>query len=209
MKNKRIIALASAGIAVVLALGGTFAAKTVFAAESASITNGNTDTILHAMVDVEVMKVYKNSFYNDTGCTMILPTGYVASDSIKGMYLAERHPLDSSNVYYTVSENVDAEAVKAMMNPDDYKERVEKKFKETYGQEASVDSCKLTNTETDGCPTYKIELSCSAGDMKMEQLTYIIMADKTYTITYSQSADDERMEEFKKSAETIHMVFSE
>lgn len=41
----------------------------------------------------------------------------------------------------------------------------------------------------------------------MEQLVYIIVADKTYTITYSQSADDEKMDEFKESAETIHVVF--
>ena len=43
----------------------------------------------------------------------------------------------------------------------------------------------------------------------MEQLIYIIIADKVYTITYSQSADDERMEEFRKSAETIRLVFEE
>ncbi len=43
----------------------------------------------------------------------------------------------------------------------------------------------------------------------MEQLIYIIVADKTYTITYSQSIDDERMEEFQKSGKTIELVFEE
>ena len=45
--------------------------------------------------------------------------------------------------------------------------------------------------------------------MQMDQLVYIIAADKVYTVTYSQSADDERMEDFKKSAETIQVVFGE
>lgn len=208
MKNKKIAALAVAGAAVVLIVCGTFAAKTVRAAEeSVTISSEVADTALQARADVEVMQVYKNTFYGDTGCTMVLPAGYVASDSIKGMYVAERHPMDSSNVYYTVAENADAEALSEAIKTEQYKDQIEARFKASYGEDAQLDSYQVEETKISGCPAYKIRLSCSAGDMQMDQLIYIIMADQVYTITYSQSADDERMEDFEKSAETIQVFF--
>ena len=80
---------------------------------------------------------------------------------------------------------------------------------ETYGQDASVVDFRYTKTEISGCPAHKIELVCRTDNAEMEQLIYIIVADKTYTITYSQSIDDERMEEFQKSGKTIELVFEE
>ena len=145
-------------------------------------------------------------YYKDT---VVLPDGYVPSGDVKGMYLAERNPLDSSNIYYTALENVDGEALDQMLESEEYKKRMEEKLKETYGEQATVDRFQYTKTEVSNCPAYKVELSCKAGETEMEQLIYIIIADKVYTITYSQSADDERMEEFRKSAETIRLVFEE
>lgn len=216
MKNRKITALAVTAAVAVLVLGGIFAvrtvsaSKTVFAAEErTAITSENAGTTLHALAGVEVMKTYKSSVYGETGCTVVLPTGYVASDSVKGMYLAERHPLDSSNIYYTVSESVDSQALESALNSDEYKNQAEKQFKEVYGTSAAISAYKMTKTEIDGCPAYQIELSCRVEDMEMEQLIYIIAADKVYTITYSQASDDERMEDFKKSAETIRMIWKQ
>ena len=208
MKNKRWAALAIAGAVAILSVGGAFAVKTVMAAEEqVTIMADTSDTALQAMADVEIRKVYKNTFYGDTGCTMVLPAGYVASEDVKGMYLAGRYPMDSSNIYYTVSEEVDADVIKEAIATDDYKKRMEERFKENYGESAVISSYCLTKTEISGCPAYQIELSCQVDEMQMDQLIYVIIADKVYTITYSQSADDERMEEFKKSAETINIVF--
>lgn len=208
MKNKKLAVIATVGTVIILSLCGSLAARTVFAAEErVSITSENSGSALSALADAEVMKVYKNSVYGDKGCTLVLPAGYVKSSSIDGMYQAERYPLDSSNVYYTVSEGMDTDSVDKLLRTDAYKNKTEQSFRETYGSGASVSSYQSAKVSIDGCPAYKIELSCTAEDMKLEQLTYIILADKTYTITYSQSADDERMEDFKKSAETIRMVF--
>lgn len=208
MKNKKIAAMAAVGTAVILTLCGTLAARTVFAAEErVSITSENSGTMLQALAGAEVMKVYKNSVYGDTGCTVVLPAGYVPSESVKGMYLSEHHPLDSSNIYYTVSETVDTESLEQMITSDAYKDRMEQKFQKTYGTGASISSFAYSRVTIDGCPGYRIRLSCTVDDMQMDQLTYIITADQTYTITYSQSADDERMEAFEKSAETIRLVF--
>lgn len=209
MKNRGIIILAAIGTAAALFMGGMFTVNTALAAGETGIGDGALGTRLNALTGAEVKKVYKKEAYGDLGCTLVLPNGYVPDESVKGMYISERNPLDSSNIYYTVSENVDTETLSDMLDSDEYKERMEKKLKETYGQQASVDTFHYTKTEIDGCPAHKVELTCQADDAKMEQLIYIIVADKTYTVTYSQSADDERMKEFKKSAESIHIVFSE
>ena len=209
MRNRKIAVLAAIGAAVVLMVCGTFAVKTVWAAERITLTNETSGTALQAMADTEIMEVYKNACYGDTGCTLVLPTGYIASENIQGMYLAERHPMDSSNIYYTVEENMDTDALAEAMLSEDYKEQMQTQFKEAYGAEAVISAYKMIQTEVSGCPAYRVELSCQAGDMQMDQLIYVITADKVYTITYSQAADDERMEDFEKSAETIRVVFAQ
>lgn len=209
MRNKKLAVIAAAGALVILSLCGTLAMNTVFAAEERiSITSERTNTALQAYADTEVLKVFKKEIYNDTGCTVILPAGYVAHESIKGMYISERNPVDSSNIYYTVTEDTDAEILRASLESDAYRSKTERKFKEAYGAGAVMNAYKLEKTTVDGCPAYKIKLACMVDNMTMEQLIYIVVADKTYTITYSQASDDERMEEFEQSAKTIRMVFS-
>ncbi len=209
MKKKKTaaIALGAVGTIAMLAIGGRFTADTVQAAgEIAALTD---NTVLQAAVDTEIKAVYKNMIYNDTGCTLMLPVGYVASEEVPGMYVSERHPVDSSNIYYTVSENINAGDLEAAMDSDEYKQVAESRFREAYGEGASITAYRMTKAVTDGCPSYKIEMSCKVDDMQMDQLVYMIAADKVYTVTYSQSADDDRMEEFKKSAETIRVVFEQ
>lgn len=209
MKNKGIGLLALLLFMGALFAGGIFTANTVFAAEDKISIGGKTaGTQLNSLADMEILKVYKNDRYGDVGCTVVLPDGYLPSGSVDGMYVSQRSPLDSSNIYYTVSDNLDTAALDEMLDSEEYKRRMEEELKEEYGTEASVDNFSHTELEIDGCPAHKLEVSCQAGEARMEQLIYIIVADKTYTITYSQSADDEKMEEFKKSAGTIHVVFS-
>lgn len=210
MENKGILMLAAAGAAAALFIGGIFPGNTVFAAEEGgAINNGISGNRIHAFADTEARKAYKRDRYGDVGCRVILPEGYVRSGTTKGMYLSERNPLDSSNIYYAVSENVDAEEIKCLLDSGDYQIRMEEKLKETYGSQASLVSFHNTELDISGCPAYKVEVSCQMDNAVMEQLIYIIIADKTYTLTYSQSADDERMEEFQKSGETIEVVFAD
>lgn len=207
MNNKKIAVAAVAGILITLISGTTLAAKTVFAAERISITNEEQSATLQEHAQIEVLSVYKNEKYRDTGCTVILPEGYIADSEIKGMYVSERNPIDSSNIYYSVVENVGAEDLKEAMDAEAYKRKAERKFKEVYGADAKITSYRFKTVEIDGCPAYEIKLSCSVQGVTLEQLIYIITADQIYTITYSQASDDERMKEFEKSAETIRIVF--
>ena len=55
-------------------------------------------------------------------------------------------------------------------------------------------------------PAYKIRSTYQLGDNTVQQLTYLVMAEDTYTITYSQADDDELMADFDVSDGEIRLV---
>ncbi len=60
-----------------------------------------------------------------------------------------------------------------------------------------------------GFPGYKIRSTFDIGDGEIEQLAYLILAENTYTITYSQMSDDELMVDFEISDGQIRLVRDE
>lgn len=63
--------------------------------------------------------------------------------------------------------------------------------------------------DMDGIPGYKIRSEYMAGEHTIQQLTYLVLAEDTYTITYSQSQDDELMADFEISDGEIKLVREE
>ena len=61
----------------------------------------------------------------------------------------------------------------------------------------------------DGIPAYKIRTTYETDENSIQQLTYLVLAEDTYTITYSQSEDDELMADFEISDGTIKLVKEE
>ena len=61
----------------------------------------------------------------------------------------------------------------------------------------------------EGIPAYKIRTTYKMMDNSIQQLTYLVLAQDTYTITYSQSEDDELMADFEISDGIIKLVKEE
>lgn len=140
-------------------------------------------------------------------CAVMIPAGYQESEEIPGMYLHERSPLDSSNVYYTVAEG-DSGLVSDALTSNEYKDTIEQAFKER-GKEITLEVESFEEIDMDGVPGYKIRSVYEVEENKIEQLTYMILAENTYTITYSQSEDDELMADFEISDGEIKLVKEE
>lgn len=140
-------------------------------------------------------------------CAVLIPAGYHESEEIPGMYIHERSPLDSSNIYYTVSEgsggNVSRELTK-----ESYQKLVEEAYRES-GQEISVTIESFERIDMEGVPGYKVCSTCKIDDDMMQQLAYMILGEDTYTITYSQMNDDELMADFEISDGEIRLVREE
>ncbi len=140
-------------------------------------------------------------------CAVVIPEGYKASEEIPGMYLHEMAPLDSSNVYYSVAEG-DAGIVSEKLTEQEYKESLEAAYKEA-GNDVTVNVESFEEMDMNGVPAYKIRSAYETGDNRIEQLTYMILAENTYTITYSQSADDELLADFEVTDGEIKLVKEE
>lgn len=153
-------------------------------------------------------KVEDSDRENVNYCAVMIPTGYHESEEIPGMYLHERTPLDSSNIYYTVSEGSGNGLVSESLTKEAYSKIMEEAFRES-GQEVSLEIESFEEIDMEGIPAYKIRSTYEVADHQIEQLAYLILAEDTYTITYSQAADDELMADFEVSDGEIKLIKEE
>ena len=137
-------------------------------------------------------------------CAVLIPKGYYPSEEVPGMYLHPMAPLDSSNVYYSVTEGENG-MVSDTLTKEAYKKELEQAFA-AAGQEVSVEISSFEETDMDGVPAYEIRSSYEAGGNKIQQLTYMILGNNTHTITYSQSEDDELLADFEVYDGEIRLI---
>lgn len=138
-------------------------------------------------------------------CAVLIPAGYVESTEVPGMYVHEKSPLDSSNIYYSVSEGDEEGVVSEELTEAEYKKIVEEAYKEA-GQAITLELEAFEKIDMEGVPAYKIRSSYQIEDGTVQQLAYLIMAEDTYTITYSQMADDTLMADFEITGSEIKLV---
>lgn len=138
-------------------------------------------------------------------CVVRIPEGYYQSEEIPGMYLHEKAPLDSSNIYYSCAPGADRGKVSDTLTGEEYKKSIEEAFQKR-GQEVSLRISSFEELDMEGIPAYKIRSEYETEGNSIQQLTYLVLADNTYTITYSQSRDDELMADFEISEGEIRLV---
>lgn len=138
-------------------------------------------------------------------CAVMIPASYQESEEVPGMYIHNRSPLDSSNIYYTVSEGSDSGMVSTELTQETYEKVLEEAY-EKAGQKIDLVIESFEEIDMDGVPGYKIRSSYQVEEGEIEQLAYLIVAKDTYTITYSQMSDDELMADFEISDGEIRLV---
>lgn len=138
------------------------------------------------------------------GCSFTLPEAFAESEDIEGMYVTRRYPIDASTIYYVA---LGRDVALQLMTEETFKAQAEENFRKEYGEEIEVIIDSFESIRIDGCPAFRILCHYQVGDTQISQLEYAINADKSYVITYSQTSDYDRMEEYEASAETIHLEF--
>ncbi len=138
------------------------------------------------------------------GCSFTLPEAFAESEDIEGMYVTRRYPIDASTIYYVA---LGRDVALQLMTEETFKAQAEENFRKEYGEDIEVHIDSFERIQIDGCPAFRIRCHYQVGDTQMSQLEYAINADKSYVITYSQTDDYDRMEEYEASAETIHLEF--
>lgn len=138
------------------------------------------------------------------GCSFTLPEDFAESEDIEGMYVTKRYPIDASTIYYVA---LGRDVALQLMTEETFKTQAEENFEKAYGEKIEVTIDSFERIKIDGCPAFRILCHYRVGDTEMTQLEYAINADKSYVITYSQTSDYDRMEEYEASAETIRLEF--
>lgn len=136
------------------------------------------------------------------GCTFDLPEGFEESEDMAGMYVTGRYPLDASTIYY-VAMNQDIAL--QLLTQESFKEQTQESLRQAYGEDIEVTVDSFESIEVSGYPAFRILCHYQVNRIEITQLEYAINADKSYMITYSQTGDYDRMEEYEASAATIRV----
>ena len=159
---------------------------------------------------VEMKEIELKEVVEDDGkeviahCAVLIPYGYHESKEVPGMYVHERAPMESSNIYYSVASGEEGNG-SGTLTKEQYKESIEAAY-EAAGMPVELEITSFEETDMDGIPAYKIRSSYKSGENTILQLTYMILAKDTHTITYSQSKDDEMMADFEVAEGEIRLV---
>lgn len=133
-------------------------------------------------------------------CTFALPEDFIEVEDIPGMYVTKRYPIDASNIYYA---EMDKDISMQLMTEETYVEQIEENFRNHYDMEIDVNLQSFEKIRISGHPAFRILCSYIVDGVEITQLEYVINADKSYVVTYSQTDEYYRMDEFEASAATI------
>ncbi len=136
-------------------------------------------------------------------CTFTLPEDFTQVEDIPGMYVTKRYPIDASTIYYA---EMDKDISMQLMTEETYVEQIENNFRQLYDMEVEVEIHSFEKIRISRHPAFRILCSYEVDDVTITQLEYVINADKSYVITYSQTDEYDRMEEFLASAATIELA---
>lgn len=135
-------------------------------------------------------------------CTFDIPEGFEESEEVDNLYVTARYPLDTSMIYYEV---MDGDISLQLMTEEMFKEQAEENLNQAYGEDTKITIDSYESVKISGYPAFRILCHYEAESIKITQLEYIINADKTYAVTYSQTSDVDWMEAFEASAATIRV----
>lgn len=139
-------------------------------------------------------------------CTFALPEDFMAVEDIPGMYVTKRYPIDASTIYYA---EMDKDISMQLMTEETYVEQMESNFKNHYDMDIDVNLQSFEKIKISGHPAFRILCSYTVDGIEITQLAYVINADKSYVVTYSQTEEYYRMDEFEASAATIELELEE
>lgn len=138
-------------------------------------------------------------------CAVLIPAGYQESEEIPGMYIHERYPIEASNIYYSTLKDEEGGDVSEELTKERYEKLVEEAFREA-GMKTDIEISSFEQLEMEGVPAYRIRSSYAKDTKRVQQLTYMILAEDTHVITYTQMSDDEMMEDYTMAEGEIKLV---
>ena len=158
-------------------------------------------------------------------CSFVIPPEFVPGEE-KGLFINVNSPMESSTIKYSVYDNgqdrvltnrerkeMQESGVKIIedeslnLTKEIYESEMSAAYIKEYGEDVGFTVNTFTNIKVDGYPGYKIETSYQAAEEEMvHQTVYIVLSKyRIFTIAYQRAEDDDCIEAFEASSETIHV----
>lgn len=177
---------------------------------SASVAQAEIDDEMKNELTIELLEenqldtsVVENT-RNTTGCSFSLPEDFAEAEDQPGMYVTGRYPIDASTICYAELEQ---DISLQLMTEETFRQHMEEQFAAAQEEAEGLSIDSFDKIELDGYPGFRILCRYTIGSVEITQLEYIINADKSYVIIYSQTGEYDRMEEYEASAATIRLEF--
>lgn len=134
--------------------------------------------------------------------TMLLPEGFSESTT-KGLYLHTDYPEEQSNLYIYTTEK-DADFLQVMAGgQQEFLENLGAAYRSQYEESPEINMITYQQVTVDGFYAYEIELAYTLKEVTYHQLEYIIDADRTYYVAFSQVGERDWLESFRTCAASI------
>ncbi len=123
-----------------------------------------------------------------------------------GMYYAPDYPEDTANINIMTMEN---DTVTFQYTEESFCEAVEALYDSQYGYQVDVECSEFTRTTISGCNVLLIRTSYDLAGVGIEQIQCAVETekDKVTTITFTQLAGGEWMDEFNKVIDTLRIEY--
>lgn len=136
-----------------------------------------------------------------TDYTIDIPNGFQESEQegVTAYWAAEDHSSINLNI-------TDKDAEFKTVTADMLRDALVQLFEEGYGMTPTITDKYFTSDEVCGMPAYQYCYDIELMGVEMTQLVVCIDADKTYTVTYTDTTGG-WISEFETSAKNINLVF--
>ena len=134
--------------------------------------------------------------------TVDVPSGFEEAEQ-DGVVKAWANPADNSNINVNITEK---DAAFKSITADALREALVELFEESIGEAPTITDKYFTSDEVCGMPAYQYCYTIEVIGVEMTQLVVCIDADKTYTVTYTDTTGS-WISEFEASAKNINLVF--
>ncbi len=202
MKNKRIYLMLL--VTVLLLMGCEKKVVTVAGAESEEQAE---EVVNYIEIEKFQLKEPEEEYEGEEVlfCAVLIPEGYHEAEDVPGMYIHERYPFEASNIYYSASDGLTEGIISKELTKELYEKLLEEAFL-AEGETVDIEIESFKQVEMEGVPVYEVRSSYAKDAKRVLQLTYLVLAERTHVITYTQMSDDEMMTDFAAAEGQVKLV---
>lgn len=150
--------------------------------------------------------ITKDAVVAEYGNLRITLPGDFQESTTTGLYLNPNYPDDPSNIYlYATEKNLDFAQV-MQGGQQEFVDGLVQNYQEQYGESPEVTVFCYQPSVVGMHNAYEIELAYTLRGVAYHQLEYIIDAEQTYYVAYTQAGDSNWMETFYNCAAGMYFT---